>query len=368
VNDNTSRQSAHARRMNVGTAITIRSLGPRDLDWPRLLERCDHDFYHLPGYVELEAQRMGGIPKAFAVTEGRDFIFLPLVIRPIPLLADAYDGTSPYGYPGLLQGGERAHDPRWLRRALDMLLEELAAQYIAAVFVRLHPLLRQPKEVLREFGDVVEHGETVVVDLSVSEDRLFGQMRLNHRRVIRRLRAAGITARIDDTWARLDDFVKIYHQTMEAVGAARSYFFPHDYLDELRRGVGSAVKLSVVERRGELLAAGIFSQCCGIVQYHLGATSSAARVLSPSRLMLYSAFEWAKTQGNMVVHLGGGVGGRTDSLFHFKAGFSPVRATFATWRAIPRPSIFRLATQRWEAATGQRSLDTFFPPYREGQS
>lgn len=352
--------------MNIGSTMTVRSLGPDDPEWPRLLGRCQHDFYHLPGYVALEARHMGGSAKAFAVTEGDDFLLLPLVVRRIPSHPTASDGTSPYGFPGLLQGGERANDPRWLLRALAALHDALAAEGIAAIFVRLHPILPQHNAILGEFGAVVEHGETVCVDLSLSAERLFGQMRLNHRRVIRRLRAAGVTVRIDETWARLHEFVTIYHEAMQAAGAERSYFFPLAYLEQLRHS-GAELSLRVVEWRGELLAAGIFSQCCGMVQYHLGATSSAARELSPSRLMLFSAIEWAKAQGNSIVHLGGGLGGKTDSLFHFKAGFSPGRARFATWRVITLPSIVRLATSSWERAAGQRSLEGFFPPYRAVQ-
>jgi lipid II:glycine glycyltransferase (peptidoglycan interpeptide bridge formation enzyme) len=222
-------------------------------------------------------------------------------------------------------------------------------------------------DVLHEFGDVVEQGETVTVDLSLPEDQLFRQMRMNHRRVIRRLRSLEITSRVDDNWTQLDEFVRIYHETMTAAGAAPWYFFPRHYFEELRQAVGPSLMLKLVERRGELLAAGIFSQCNGLVQYHLGATSSAARALSPSRLMLYAACEWGKEQGNLLLHLGGGVQGRPDSLFHFKAGFSPLRARFATWRVITIPSVFQAATHHWEKISGSDRplLDGYFPPYRK---
>jgi len=350
----------------MGSAMVFRAMRPNEPEWARLLTKCRHDFYHLPGYVALEGRRVGGTPRAFVVTEGEDFALLPLIIRPVPSMTGSLDGTSPYGYPGLIHGGPRADDPAWLRRAISVLLGGLASERVASVFVRLHPLLNQRWDVLREFGDVVEQGETVAVDLTLTEDQLFGQMRMNHRRVIRRLRSLDITARVDDDWDQLDDFVRIYHETMKAAGAAPWYFFPRRYFEELREAVGPSLMLKLVERRGELLAAGIFGQCNGLVQYHLGATSSAARSLSPSRLMLYAACEWGKEQGNMLLHLGGGVQGRPDSLFHFKAGFSPLRARFATWRVVTLPSVFEAATLHWEATAGKDWPygDAFFPPYR----
>jgi hypothetical protein len=367
LSNSAAKHGHQARWPNPASRLSVHALAPDDPEWLRLLGRRRHDFYAFPEYVSLEAQRMGGVPWAFAVQEGRDFLALPLVVRPIPGLAHAHDATSPYGYPGMLHGGTRGHDLGWQRRALAALVGDLPARGLASVFVRLHPLLPQPLEVLREFGEVVQHGETVAIELSRSEGELFDQMRLNHRRVIRWLRKEGVTARVDPTWARLDEFVKIYKEAMEALGASPSYFFPHDYFHGLRSRVGSALHMSVVEHRGELLSAGIFSECSGIVQYHLGATSQTARSLSPSRLMFHSMMEWAKSNGNGVIHLGG-VGGRADSLFHFKVGFASGRATFATWRAIIDPELYRQVTRVRGKGPDLGTADEFFPPYRRGHS
>ena len=66
-------------------------------------------------------------------------------------------------------------------------------------------------------------------------------------------------------------------------------------------------------------------------------------------------------------HLGGGVGGRNDTLFRFKAGFSDGRGESALGHAILRPDDYRrlsLLHQERAAAEGLAVNDAYFPRYR----
>ncbi|MGI9648350.1 MAG: GNAT family N-acetyltransferase, partial [Acidimicrobiia bacterium] len=118
--------------------------------------------------------------------------------------------------------------------------------------------------------------------------------------------------------------------------------------------------LAVVRVGGEIACAGIFSEVSGVVEYHLGGTAEAHRKLGPTRLLFHHMTRWAKSRGNRTLHLGGGVGAAEDSLFHFKSGFSPNRATFQSWRVVCDPVVVASAS----AAAGPAGSDGFFPPYR----
>jgi len=50
--------------------FTFAELGVEDTRWSEALARVDHDVYHLPGYLALEARRMGG--RAIAALVGWD--------------------------------------------------------------------------------------------------------------------------------------------------------------------------------------------------------------------------------------------------------------------------------------------------------
>jgi lipid II:glycine glycyltransferase (peptidoglycan interpeptide bridge formation enzyme) len=120
-----------------------------------------------------------------------------------------------------------------------------------------------------------------------------------------------------------------------------------------------------VAKDGEVIAGGIYTQAGGVVQYHLGASATEHLQLNPVKVMFDHATRWAKRRGNQWLHLGGGVGGADDSLFHFKAGFSPLRCTFATWRLIVDRAAYEQLAAEGEA-NGEHS--SYFPAYRAGEA
>lgn len=354
--------------------IDARWLSPVEPSWGALNAESAHDSYHAPAYVILEARRLGGEPVALAVQEnkGEDrSLLLPLVIRSLPRelgpeFADCMGAMSPYGYSGPILGGGPGDRSGWDAEACRAMLLAMRQWGVCCAFVRLHTLHPQPVKAMREWERVVEHGATVWIDLTNSDGQYWSQMPENHRRVIRRLRKDGVTVAMESSLGALVDFVRIYHETMCEVGAAPSYRFPVDYFAGLRSALGNGLHLCTVRREGELLAGGLFLECCGIVQYHLGATATRHRSLSPSSLMIDFVRSWSRARGDQSFHLGGGVGARQDSLFHFKAGFSPLRAPFCTWRAIADQERYDAATRRWRSLLPSVPLadPDFFPLYR----
>ncbi len=344
---------------------------PSDPRWSRLLEQTSHDVYHLAEYVERSADLEKGEPLLFVAEEGDNFFLVPIIIRPIPRwLNDGgptlFDSTSPYGYPSPVVSSAAAVDDAFINRAITMFVEALQAREIVSCFVRLHPLLPLPPEPLERAGTLVHHGDTVSVDLKLSSEDLWRQIREDHRRGITRATRAGLTVRMDPSWEAFDGFVDVYYETMRRAGADDFYFFPRADLDAMRRALGEHIHLCVAELDGRLAAAGLFAEAGGIIQYHLSGTSNDYIAMSPVKEMFHFVMDWAKERGNQTLHLGGGVGGRSDSLFNFKAGFSPLRHPFFTWRLTTDERVYRNLVRRWEAKSGKSSadLDEFFPVYR----
>ena len=85
---------------------------------------------------------------------------------------------------------------------------------MVTTFVRLHPLLPVPLDVLDTAGDVIHHGETVSVDLTLSLEETWHETRRDHHNHINRARRAGVEVVFDD-WERLDEWVTIYHEIMQ---------------------------------------------------------------------------------------------------------------------------------------------------------
>jgi len=331
-------------------------LVPGDAAWTDFLEGTPHDFYHLPGYVELCARREGGEPAAFLATDGAEGMLAPLVLRPIPG-GPWRDASAPYGYPAPLFRGEPS--PARMETFLKAFAGAGAERGLVSAFFRLHPLLPLPAEPFAHAGTLVAHGETVYLDLELPALELDRQTRANHRADALRLLRRGFRVDLDD-WARLGQFVDIYLETMRHCGATASYCFDADYFRDLKACLGDTLHLCMVlGPGGEPAAGGLFTDVGGLMQFHLAGTAEAWRRDGPAKLMLLHMRDQARAWGVSRLHLGGGVGCAEDSLAFFKQGFSRLRGLFCTFRMVLLPRIYQDL-----AGDGPRSPDAFFPAYR----
>lgn len=337
-------------------------ISPSDQCWREALRATQHDVYDLPEYVTVCGKYENAIPVAFYASEGAQCCLIPLLQRPLLRELGAprswSDAFSPYGYSSALFAG----DAEWPMHAVNALIRACSDRNIISVFVRLHPLLAVPAAALDSHGVRVTHGHTVHVDLTLSEQALHAQLRKDHKLRIRRLYAQGYSVAVDD-WSLFDRFMQIYWATMRRLDADQYYLFPADYFRDLRQALGPRLHLvAAIAPDSSVAAAGLFTETNGIVQFHLSGTAQEYQRSAPSKLMLDGAIAWARTAGNSVLHLGGGVGSRDDSLFEFKAGFSSLRTSFQTWRVVCDPNRYSELVRA--AGVLSSAPDGFFPAYR----
>lgn len=333
-------------------------LEPDSPTWATTLAASRHDFYHLPAYAALCAGLEHGRAAALHVADGERAMLLPLILRPIP--ASRVDAVSPYGYPGPV--GRGTDDPAFLQEALESGAAALRSSGVVAAFIRLHPLLNPSRPL--GVGTVVVHGPTVSIDLTPSPEARWSQLRLNHRRDIRRALDLGYAARVDDDWTRLGDFERLYAATMDRRSASRFYRFDHTYFAGLRDALGGRLLLCVVEHEGAVVAAGLYALTGQIAQYHLSGTDEAAGRVQATKLMMTFVADWASDRGATVLHLGGGVGAGDDSLLRFKAGFSPRRHPFATLRLVIDEDEYRRLVLALDPVLDPTDHTGYFPLFR----
>ena len=166
--------------------------------------------------------------------------------------------------------------------------------------------------------------------------------------------------------ADLAAFTAIYRDTMQRVGAA-SCLYSEQYFIDLKSILGSSMHLCCVHSRtGAVVAGGVFVEMGGLVHYHLSATANDCLRFGPNKLLIPAMRAWSQGRMNRVLHLGGGVGGAYDSLFHFKAGFSDAQADFYSYRLIVDQSKYESLSRMAATPAGEeQSISTnFFPAYR----
>ena len=273
--------------------------------------------------------------------------------------------TSPYGYPGPLVVGDGFTEQDWLEACAAM-VETLGENRAVTCFVRLNPLFPVNRDMLSSVGLVVYHGDTVNIDLRLSHEQLWAQLRSPYRRDIRRGSEQGLRVVVDDRWDHLDEFISLYHDTMRRVDATAFYFFDRDYFLHLRDVVGDHVHLVLAMVDDVVASGGVFFEAGGIVEYHLGGTRSEYLPQSPFKAVLQFVTTWAKDRSNTDFHLGGGVGEGGGSLLRFKLGFSGDRRPFHTWRIIIQEEPYRSLCARFNPTADPHDLTSFFPLYRDG--
>jgi hypothetical protein len=365
-----------------GRLQLISATNPAWADW---LQRTQHDIYHGAAYHHF-MEKLGYGEAWLAVFGSRDqFLAWPYLLRSIAQ-GPGGNGTglrdvgSVEGYAGPLGFGCSSGDP-FHRRAYQALLEHWKATGVVSVFCRFHPLLGNHRwvETLQastpddtadreQLGSHLRlEGHTVSVDLTLTNEEAWSHYRDSCRRHINRARRLNLVSEVDCHFQRLPDFMRMYYDTMNRNRAAAQYYYTSDFVETLWRALAPAIFLHVAHVETTAAAAVLVSEYRGIVQYLFGGVEDEFYCTSPLKLLLEDVRVWARSRGNLVLHLGGGRGGHEDSLFYFKSSFSPRRHPFYTGRWIlDATSYRRLSEERQQMARkGGKTLEPgFFPAYR----
>jgi hypothetical protein len=342
-------------------------------DWREILSRAKHDVYQLPNYVGLAAHMETGTPQAYFARDGMRELLVPLVIRetsswPMDSGHTVYDASSPYGYPGLLVTDPEGRGvDAFVSEALGVLGPVLAEVDVVSVFVRLHPFLWQPLELLAALGTLVYHGDTVGIDLHLADDEILMGIKKKHRRFVRKIQELDHHVDMTDSIERIDEFLDVYYENMDRVQASDYYYFPRQYFFDLFESLPGKVHLAFLEIGDRVACVDLLTEVDGIIECHLGATRTEFLSCSPSIPLTYYECLWAKKRGDKLLHLGGGVGGKEDSLFAFKAGFSQLRFPFYTWRRVINHTAYKGLALAWakERGLAPDALEGYFPAYRK---
>lgn len=346
----------------------------QETEWKSALGRTyQHDVYFLRGYHALGQDMGEGRAHLFVYTEGGYVIMVPFLLRPIDVIpgldcrgAGWQDATSVYGYVGPLASHRKI--PCAVMQGFGAALRaSLQRRRVVAVFSRLHPLLAQ-LAIVSGLGDYVPVGPTVSIDLTLQPDEQRSLYTKGHKYNISKLTRQGAVCVLDAESAYLPEVIDMYYETMHRVGASDYYFFNRRYFHQLFSRLGSSVHLFECFMNDRMICAGLFTSCDGVVQYHLSATRQEYRKLAPTKLLIDTVRMWAAERGNHTFHLGGGVGAREDSLFHFKSGFSDRRHMFAVWRWIVLPEVYEHLCEtkaEWNRGHGLETTSAdYFPAYR----
>ena len=280
----------------------------------------------------------------------RDEVFLPALVREIPGSDGLRDVSAPYAYGGpIAAGGDPpieefwAAYEDWCRRALGRL--------------DVHPLPSAAREpAVRAAGG--EGGAARGRAVWRLEGDLFAGMHRSHRNKCRKARAGGVEVAVERAPATLDGFLELYEETMRRQHASDFHWFGRDYWETLSAGLGDGFVRLDATLEGELVASEVCVAGGPWIHYHMGVTSDEGRALGAANLLVYETAAWAQANGFEELSLGGGLGGREDSLWEFKHRFADeMNREFWIGKLVDDEDAYR-------GLGGDPAAGGYFPAYR----
>lgn len=352
--------------------MTVNIISSDNLNWTNILARYQHDIYHLPACVDIFASQEDGVVTGIEVKDSDLQMFFPVIMKNLNSVSEKYnnyfDAFSPYGYPGPLCSSSDYHA---IQKLLLTYREEGRQRGFVSTFLRLHPHINPYllwSLAVDGCADIylVEHGRNVYIDLAKSKEDIFRSFRSGHKEVVRKLQRLNYKVIIND-WSYYLKFQEIYTQAMLVLNASPYYLFDQHYFLNLYNKMCDKMILAMVLNEKDFPVAGaLFFVENGIVQYHLSGSDANYKKWSPNTLLLHDVIMYAKDIGANIFHLGGGLGGKEDSLFGFKSGFSQDTKQFATLRIIHDRDKYNELVFATQGSNDHSDAD-FFPLYRKSK-
>lgn len=334
-------------------------------EWDLIIKDFENsDIYYHYDYARPFSLHGDGCPVLLYYSNGKGFTAINSVMkREIREINSQmyYDFITPYGYGGwVTQGSYSAED-------LDKFVKEYetfcADNYIVSEFVRFHPLLANQKE-MENYYDISHLGFTVAIDL-LDTSTIEGNIKSKYKNVIRKAIKSGIVIKKSREKYIYDEFIEIYNSTMDRDNADSYYYFENQFYDLIRLCMGENAVIYYAEYNGKIIGASIFLIGERYIHYHLSGAVKDYMPMAPMNLLLYTvACDYAGTKEKL--HLGGGVGGSTESnLYRFKKSFNKNGDNeFCIGRKIFNSAIYNDLVSLREEEKNFDKASKFFPLYR----
>ncbi|EOR93845.1 hypothetical protein ADIARSV_2982 [Arcticibacter svalbardensis MN12-7] len=326
-------------------------------EWTNYLNKSyTYDFCHTWHYHSLSKI---GYPLLFVYHQQDDFIAVPLLKRSIKS-TDLFDLTSVYGYSGPVSNKSfNAIQEEMMLNFEHSFKEFMKAERCICVFSRLNPFIGQ-SALLQRIGSVCCNGKTIYMDLQQSLEEQRAKYNKRLLRQIRQLRKENYEIKEHDSQHEIKVFTRMYKENMDRLSASKDYYFDEDYFFKILQTKEFNSKLVLVYHGTEMICGAVIICSMNVIRNHLSATNKDYLKESPSKLLTDEISVVGRQMGMKYFHLGGGVGGKEDSLFAFKASFSNLYLDDHLWCLIADQEAYQFLVNK-----GKIEVDNgYFPLYR----
>lgn len=342
--------------------MKFRVIGFEDKEtWSKVVH--NREVYYQWQYVDAFYKNGDGIPKlAFAEENGKyvyNVFLLRNIAKDIGIDENKYpyfDIVTPYGYGGV--------DTNCKNRELVDYFFENYKNYciennIISEFVRLNPLLKNHKLYNNDF-EINNISKTIYMKLD-NKEQIWNDMEGRCRTAIRKAQKNELVIKSGFNEKFLDEFIKIYKETMNRDSADSYYFFNNKFFESIINNLGQFAKIYTVYYKDKAINSSIIMFNGENAHYHLSGTLSEHMKLGANNIALFEIALDLCRMGYKTFHLGGGYGGDSSPLLKFKKSFNKYgEIDYHIGKKIWNTSAYNDLCSIKQI----RVLDGFFPAYR----
>jgi len=321
------------------------------------------DVYFLPEWGNAYQDLEHGEAKIFEFTHETGHIYYQFIKREIPDklgFPGYFDIITPYGFSGPLVVGTSSRDKACLLELyFDAFRDYCLRENIVSEYVRFNPWLKNHLD-FGKFYDLNYNNFTLYTDLTVSDfflDEYDSKIRTKIRKAIK----SGVHLEYDFNGSSLNEFCRLYKNTLKKNDIPDYYHFEHDFLVRTFKRLDNIQFIINALYDGHCITSAIFLTFGDYLHYHLVSNDYQYYSLNANSLILYEAAKWGQRRGKKQMHLGGAP---TKELLAFKKNFTKTGVCdFYIGRKIWNEDIYgKLVTNR--LAKNEINDNRYFPLYR----
>ena len=272
-----------------------------------------------------------------------------------------YDIITPYGYGGpLIQNCKYENKDKLISLFWEKFLEYAFLNKIICSFVRFHPIEKN-YEYCRNIMVLERISSTVCIDLK-SEEQIWNDISSKCRNIIRKSIKNNVLVQKDENLKQINDFQKLYYDTMKKNKADEYYFFKKEFFEKLKSLEKKEITHFYALHDNKIVSSILVLMGDEYLHYYLSANSQEGYLLNANSLLLYEIAKFGLKNGYKYFHLGGGYGGDDTSLFKFKSSFHKNHTlSFYIGKKIFNQQIYNRLCQKM--GINDKNIN-YFPAYR----
>lgn len=280
-----------------------------------------YDVFYLSSYLKAFQLQGSGEPILIVYSDSGDYAVNAVFKRDI---ADSeyfsgflekgvyFDISTPYGYGGFIGNvsAPQKLNSTWGQYCLE--------QGYICEFIRFELF-----EDYRNYydGKTITRTHNVVRDLDMPLDEMWMDFKQKVRKNVKRAAQYHLELILDPDGAYLDDFMRIYDQTMDRNNAERDYYFGKEFFQTLNSMKHNYMYFHVAYE-GKIISTEMVIYGTENCYSYLGGTDKDYFEMRPNDFLKFEIIKWAKEKGLKKFVLGGGYGS-DDGIFQYKQCLAP---------------------------------------------